>query len=272
MKRLILLLMFCLGAFGQQENTVFATVTTNYYASNTLDYVLPPKYMIGQAYHQVMFILGDITSNSCNGSVIDASLTGTDAPHVFIQASYDGVNYTDITNYVRDLNVGSGSPTNRFREVATSTGAFPFIEVSVEDWDNTKCQATVYYTGSIQGVDFRKYSDFTGETDILNQTPISIDGPGTETIITNSADMNMAPVVYGVLICTAVGSNNISFNDHNSITSTDSTIFDLVLATEGCITLPNTTYPYMKLSFGGELQITSTATGFVTGLVLWRGE
>lgn len=229
--------------------------------------------MIGQGYHQVMLVLGDITTNSCNSSVTVNTGTPGSGPYIYIEGSYDGNNFIDITNYVRALDVGQGVGTaNRYREVGTATGAFPFIRVTIENWDNTKCQASVYYTGSIQGVNFRKYSDFSGETDVLNQTPISINGPGTETVITNSASLNMAPVVYGVLICTAVGSNNISFNDHNSITSTDSTIFDLVLATEGCITLPNTTYPYMKLSFGGELQITSTATGFVTGLVLWRGE
>lgn len=251
--------------FAQQDNTVFAKIITAVVADTTT--VVPSKYMVGQPYHMAVAIFSNRPTRTCSSVIEPTSLS---IPVLSVGGSYDGVTYTDITLYTRPISPGSSSPsTNAYRMISSGSGAFPFLRLTVGNWNTVDCKVDVFYSGTIQSLDIKKYADFGTTTDTLRTFSIAISGAATTTIVSSAANTRI--VVYGFML-TNSATNNITFQDVRADASTVILgVFNNTPAGAG-LNAPNTNYPLFATSPGGTLNIITTGAGTLSGFLDFRSE
>lgn len=263
---LSLLAVSLLPLSAQQSNTVFTQVITAATTDSTTTNVAT-RYMVGQPYHMAVAIFSNRPTRTCSSVIHPVSFT---IPVLSIYGSYDGVTYTDITLYTRPINPGSSAPaTNAYRMMSSGSGAFPYLQLGIGNWNSTDCKVDVFYSGTIQSLDIKKYADFGTTTDTLRTFSVAISGGATTTIV--SAAPNTRVVVYGYML-TNSATNNITFQDVRS----DAAVVVIGVFNNtpagAMLTAPNTNYPLFSTSPGGTLTIVTTGAGTLSGFLDFRAE
>lgn len=125
------------NAYGQRQDTVYQTLTTNHTTTSFIGTV----QNIGQSFHQAVLSIVDRSGQTCD------TTADTTSPVAFgFSASYDNINIFPIGVSV----IQSYTTTNYF-ETISAVGAYPFIYATVGNVNGTKCQYTLTYSGTIQG-------------------------------------------------------------------------------------------------------------------------
>lgn len=264
-KLICLLLISVSSLLAQQGNTVFAKViSANTSGDNST--VVPSKYMVGQPFHVATAIFSSRTGQTCSDVTNTTTLS---IPGLSILASYDGAIYSDITNYTRVINPNSVAPaSNTYRMMSSAAGAFPYIALQISNWNTVQCKVDVFYSGSISGLDIKKYTDYGTTSDTLAIVPVNIT-TATTTVVSNPIAQSRI-VVYGWVLANQ-STQNITFSDLRMNASvTTMTNFNNVGTTT--LIAPNTNYPLLQTSPGGTLRITTTAAVTLSGFLLIRYE
>ena len=266
-----LFLLMVTSTLSQQGNTVFAKIISAAVTDST-ETVVPSKYMVGQPYHMALAIFSDRPTRTC--SVIDTAPPSFVGPALVIEGSYDGTRYTVITLYSRPITPSSSSATDSYRLISSASGAFPFIRLSISNWNTVDCQVDVFYSGTIQSLDIKKYTSFGDLYDILRTTTFSIAGIGTTSVA--GGITNGKPVIYGWTFNNTVTTatfNNVTIQDVRSDASVTNLLTLTNLASGAVVQSPNTNFPLLAGSIGGTINIVTTnPAAFFSGSVIYRIE
>lgn len=136
MLRLFLLaLVLLVSIYGQQSNTVYQVVATNVVAS---PYLSPNIRNIGQSGHQFVIYYNNNGGNVC----------ANPNAAVGLRASYDGTNYFSfgMNKYGQGRWTLPGAVN---AQLITGQGAFPYVGMFINSFDNVNCTATIAYSGVI---------------------------------------------------------------------------------------------------------------------------
>jgi len=252
--------------YSQQGNTVFAKIITGATSGNAVQLV-PSKYMVGQPFHIATAIFSSRTGQTCNSAINSSTLT---IPSLTILASYDGVVFTDITNYSRVITPNQSVPaSNSYRMMSSASGAFPFIELNVANWNSANCKVDVFYSGTISSLDIKKYADFGTANDTLQTFPFSTNSAGVFDLV--SGGVTTRTVVYGLVIYNQT-SQNLTLQE----TRTDAAVVQLMrltgFPTGGMLSIENSNFPMFATSPGGTLQLVLQNATNVSGVVVFRSE
>lgn len=251
--------------YPQQGNTVFAKVISAAIVDDTT-VTVPSKYMKGQPYHMATAIFSPQPTKTCDSVINPVSFS---IPSLAIYGSYDNVVYTNITLYSRPVNPNSQQTNNKYRMISSASGAFPFIQVSISNWDSANCKVDVFYAGTIQSLDIKKYADFGTLNDRVQTFNVNISGAATTPIV--GGITNGRVVVYAYMLVNSA-TNNITFEDIRSDTST--VVLGLFNSTPAgaVLNLPNTNFPLFVTSPSGTFNIITTGAGTLSGFVDYRIE
>jgi hypothetical protein len=264
--KLATLLLFVGLAFGQRSDTVFFQVALN--SSGTPNIVaLPPSANIGQPYHLVYAEFGDAPGHTCT------NVTSTTVPpivDIWAGGSADINSQAIITNYARIITPNGGSPTNRYRMLASAAGSYPFLSIEFAGWDTVNCIATVLYTGSLSSIDIKKYADFGTFNDRLNTFLIQINTSGDNVIIPEVC-ANCRITVYALVLYN-VTAQTIIVKDIRSGGGFTPLMYLTTYCT-GCeVVMPNTNYPILTTTLGGSIAINLQNSTAVSGYIAYRVE
>jgi hypothetical protein len=189
--KLATLLLMVGSLWGQQGNTIFASLAANSSAGGSFS--VPPQYMIGQSGHQAFMTLSNATAHTCTPST-------TVYGQVQIQGSYDKVNWTNITPLSQtDLNGVAN---------ITGQGVFPFTQLTTTISDATNCRYSLYYGGVVSSttaapnvVTSHTYGNVNGSTPYNNSNLVSekgqrfVYGTGTGTTSAGIAIINIGSTI-----------------------------------------------------------------------------
>jgi hypothetical protein len=145
----------------------------------------------GQSFHNVIVVLGDAPSKTCN----DSSQLGV---------ALEGAFEPTFTNFFNILVIGGDLTTVTKQYSRFGVGAYPFLRVALMSFDTTNCTATVDYIGSLNPVSPpNQSSNFTAGGFVT--TPFSVQagtGAGAiELVYPGAGTFNSAiPNVYGFTI------------------------------------------------------------------------
>lgn len=261
------LLVYPFKVSSQQGNTVFAKIISAAIVDDT-EVLVSSKYMRGQPYHMVTAIFSSRPTRTCTSVINPVAFT---IPVLTITGSYDNISYVNITLYTRPISPGSQSPStsNMYRMVSSASGAFPYLKVDVGNWNTVDCQVDVYYAGTIQSLDIKKYADFGTTTDTVRTFNVSISGATTTTI--TAGPTNGRVVVYAYML-TNSATNNITFQDLRTDTSTVILGVFSNTAAGAVLSSPNTNFPLFTTSPGGTFNIITTGAGTLSGFIDFRVE
>lgn len=260
--RLLCALALAGAAFGQ-DVAVSQQVITN---GSTAQITSGNVQNIGQPYHLVFAKFTDQPSKTCG--VISSGAFAI--PLVAIQASWDGVNFTDVTNVVRPLNPSSSGSTDRYRMLVSAGGNYPYVRVFVNVYDNANCFVNAWYTGGRVAVDVTKAFSFNNNyADQTKNTNIDIASSGTNTLLSATGFCQWA--VYGLTLYNSTTSNTITlFETRTDSANVTWATLDTVAQNQAAIQLPDTGVPYYQTTPGATLKITTSGNGPVSGFITAR--
>lgn len=251
-------------AFGQRADTVYYQVATNT-ANNSFQTDIPAANNIGQPYHILYVDFFDAPGKTCNSPVDAATFT----PPVADILGGDGLSQSVITNYTRIIQPQSGGVGNKYRMVSSAAGAFPFLSVAVNNWDNVNCRANIFYSGSLSSIDIKKYADFGSTSDPLRTLTISV--TAGDNLIISQPCLSCRIVVYSLILFNQT-SQTVILQDVRKDAGVVNLMTFTSWATGAQVALPNTNFPVFSTSVGGSLNIHLTGATTVSGMVSFRVE
>jgi hypothetical protein len=247
---------------AQGSNTVYQQVGTNVDAS----FESTPVRNIGQPYHIAIAVFHNAPGHTC--TAVSGSAQSFNIPQLDIEASADNVHYFIITNYTRAITPSSSAPGNTYRMISSAAGAFPFVQITLGNFDDTNCRADVFYSGSLAGLDIKKYVDYGTGSDKVQVFIIDTNADAT---IVSSAGVNVRIVVYGWQLFNTTSQTVDLIDVRPDATSTY--LQRLNTWCTGCSeSYPNTNFPLWNTSMGGSLFLHVTGGTRVSGFVQFRYE
>lgn len=262
-RRLAIIGLLALSLMAQRSDTIYYSAGT--FQTSTV-VTLPAFASIGQPFHMLTAIWSDKSGHTCT----NVQNTGTFVPptlEILAGYSLDVQQTYAITNTARSPQAtNAGLATDRWRRIVSATGAFPYVQLWVDNWNTTDCQVSLFYSGGLAALDIRKYADFTTTTaDRLMETAFTAGGD-----IVCPGHVNATCTVYGLILTNSGGATaTVTITDtRNNATTATVAIFDI--AAGGSIEIPNSNYPIIASSFGG--QLTATGAAGVHGFILNRGQ
>lgn len=267
--KLIVLTFLLMGSAIAQstQGVVYANPIQGYTANSandTVQAVLAPQYMIGQTNHVVYVSFADINGGSCTAP----GATAHSIPIMDIYGSYDGVGYTVITTYERITGANSSVPTDRFRWVLQGVGAFPFVRITIQNFNSlsaTGCKVSAFYYGTQSSFDPKKQLQFGLSNDAL------FTGSGVVTTATTSVMCPLTPNARQTLYALYLVNNNAAV-DQVTVQDGFGSTMTFSLPANGSIALSSSTTPYFQAVATANISLVTTNTNTVTYLAVCRGE
>jgi hypothetical protein len=263
LRRTLVFLACHAALWAQRGDTLYQKAITDSTASPVISGNIRT---IGQPFHLAYAVFSDAPGQTCSSLNQTGNL---EAPSLDIVASYNNVNSVVITNNVRILNPGSGVANDRFRMLATASGAFPYVQVQVGAYNNTNCRVNVWYSGSIVDLDVKKPPVYSGTFDNLRWSAFNTSSSGDNDLV--SALSNARITVYGFYLYNTTA-QTLQLKDVKS----DATVNPLAYLTTFCTgcsqSLPVTGFPYWRSSLGGKVALNLGAATAVSGFIVYRYE
>jgi len=128
---------------AQPSNTIYQTFATNATLGSSSVVYGPVFPNIGQTFHQLEYFI-----SAKSGHTNCAGMNGAGAPIAQFIGSYQN-DYSKGNVMPQRIYLTGLSDGLAYNFYDQATGAFPYIFIFIANFDNTNCQLSVYYTGTV---------------------------------------------------------------------------------------------------------------------------